>query len=295
MDSAAAPDAAGATGGRRKALVALQVLAVALLCWLAFAGPLDQRAETAVESGLQRALVTFAIVRGLNAVISAAQGTELALAPAGVGVTLTPGEVLDPVNDLIERFSEVMLVAAASLGVQRVLVELSGWWPISLLLSGGFAVFLWLSWRRRWPRVHRWLLQALVLLAVLRFALPLTVIGSEYFYGLFLAERHQQSESRMAEARDQVEEINRDATAQAAPGSATGEDAEAGWMARGRQWLRTAGERWSPAATMDRYQQAVAETVNDAVELMVVFLLHTLLLPLGLLWAIVLLARRLLG
>ena len=96
-----------------------------LLALLAATPLLDQRAADNYDSLFQRALVTFALARTLNGVISAVQGTEVALQPAGVGVTLTPGEVLDPVNDLVERFSWIMLGATVSLGVQQVLLEVS--------------------------------------------------------------------------------------------------------------------------------------------------------------------------
>jgi hypothetical protein len=71
----------------------------------------------------------FAVARTLNGVISAAQGTEVALEPGGVGVVLSVGEILDPINDLIERFSAVMLIAASSLGLQALLLNiLQGSW-----------------------------------------------------------------------------------------------------------------------------------------------------------------------
>ena len=64
---------------------------------------MDNRAAGDYEQLFQRAFVTFALARTINGVISVVQGTEVALQPAGVGVTLTPGEILDPVNDLVER------------------------------------------------------------------------------------------------------------------------------------------------------------------------------------------------
>ena len=100
------------------------VILLLLVAVLAVTPVLDQRAAQNYESLFQRALVTFALARTLNGVISAVQGTEVALQPAGVGVTLTPGELLDPVNDLVERFSWLMLGATVSLGVQQVLLEL---------------------------------------------------------------------------------------------------------------------------------------------------------------------------
>lgn len=54
---------------------------------------------------MARAAYTFALVRGLNGVIALIQGTEVVVSPAGMGLTLTVGEILDPINDLAERFS----------------------------------------------------------------------------------------------------------------------------------------------------------------------------------------------
>ena len=107
---------------------------------------MDQRAAADYEQLFQRALVTFALARTINGVISVVQGTEVALQPAGVGVTLTPGEILDPVNDLVERFSWIMLGATISLGVQNVLLDISAWWAIQILLAAMAAWLLPTTW-----------------------------------------------------------------------------------------------------------------------------------------------------
>jgi hypothetical protein len=107
----------------RKALVALSVAALIVGAWLA---PLDLPAMQQVDAGLKRALVSFATARALNAVISVAQGTQASVQPLGVGVTLSPGQILDPVNDLVEKFSDLMLVASVVFGIQKVLISIGG-------------------------------------------------------------------------------------------------------------------------------------------------------------------------
>ena len=108
----------------------------------------DRYAEREYQNLFERALITFALARTLNGVISAVQGTELALQPAGVGVTLTPGEVLDPVNDLVERFSWIMLGATLSLGVQQVLLDIGQWWFMKLLVAALALAWLVYAWNR---------------------------------------------------------------------------------------------------------------------------------------------------
>ena len=96
-----------------------------ILCsWRA---PLDLPAMQRVDSELKRALVSFATARALNAVISVVQGTEVSGQPLGFGVILTTGQVLNPVNDLVERFSHVMLTASVAFGVQKVLISIGGY------------------------------------------------------------------------------------------------------------------------------------------------------------------------
>ena len=95
---------------QRLALV-LAVLIMVVCSWLA---PIDAAANKQVDAGLKRALISFTTARVLNAIISVAQGTEVAVQPAGVGVIFTPGQLLDPINDLVEQFSNLMLAASVA-------------------------------------------------------------------------------------------------------------------------------------------------------------------------------------
>ena len=91
-------------------------LTMLLLVAVSFDGNADKVGQEYTETGFKRALVTFASARAINGLISVAQGTEVAVQPAGVGAVFTPGEILDPVNDLVEQFSPVMLFSAAGIG-----------------------------------------------------------------------------------------------------------------------------------------------------------------------------------
>ena len=126
---------------RQWVLMALMLMAVVLSSLTS----VDRVAEADYEKLFQRAFITFALARSLNGVISAVQGTELALQPAGVGVTLTPGQILDPVNDLVERFSWIMLGATLSLGIQQVLLDVGQWWALRVLVA---VLGLWWLWFR---------------------------------------------------------------------------------------------------------------------------------------------------
>jgi len=83
------------------------IIALALSCTL------DVKGKELVDKSFTESVVIFGSAKALNAVISLAQGTELDLP----FVTVAIGEVLDPINDLIEQFSFVMLASMVSLGI----------------------------------------------------------------------------------------------------------------------------------------------------------------------------------
>lgn len=110
-------------------------LMMMLLVALSFGGTADKVGQEYTETGFKRALITFASARAINGLISVAQGTEVAVQPGGLGAVFAPGEILDPINDLVEQFSQVMLFSAAVLGTQKLLIEMSGWVWFSVLLA----------------------------------------------------------------------------------------------------------------------------------------------------------------
>ena len=131
----------------RKARVVWTGLAL-LAVLAAFTGTVVTTGQEYARAAFSRALITFAVARTLNGVISVAQGTEVAVEPGGVGVNFSVGEVLDPINDLVERFSAVMLVATSSLGLQNVLPRMSTWWGTGLALAVAALFALAMLW---WP------------------------------------------------------------------------------------------------------------------------------------------------
>lgn len=260
--------------------VALVVLALVVVT-LAVSGTVDRAGYDYTERSFKRALVTFAVARGLNAVISVAQGTEIAVEPAGVGVNFTPGQVLDPVNDLVERFSWVMLASATALGVQRLLLEVFAAQPFTwLLVAVWLAAVLTLWWRgaAAWLQSLLWRL-ALVLM-VLRFAVPLIALGSELLYSAFLHEHYTTSTARIEQVTGTIRQINQGAE-QAAP-----TQQELSMMERARRMYESAVAAIDVRGYINRYEQAASEVSEQVINLIVVFLAQTVLLPLLLIWVL---------
>jgi hypothetical protein len=95
--------------------------------------------QAQLNAAIVDAGVIFAASRGVNALVSAFQGTELDLTV----LQLSIGELLDPVNDLIERFSGVVTFALASLVVQKYLLAMLTKAGVSALVTvTGFTAVL---------------------------------------------------------------------------------------------------------------------------------------------------------
>ncbi|MCK4706979.1 MAG: hypothetical protein KAU21_00035, partial [Gammaproteobacteria bacterium] len=192
----------------KKILLSILFLALAIT---AIGGWLDNKGSEYAEATFKRALIAFGIAKGLNGVISVAQGTEVALQPAGIGVNFTPGQILDPVNDVIEQFSWIMLASTASVGVQKILLAISQWpWfsysvVVLLLLA---VVSYWYkplsnsSWRPL-------LFKTMLVLVRLRFSVPLIAISSELTYVQFLSEQYASSTQELERTTDKITEINK--------------------------------------------------------------------------------------
>jgi len=236
---------------------------------------MDGFAEAQVEAGLKRALVAYAMARALNGVISVAQSTEVAVEPAGVGVALNPGEILDPVNDLVEQFSTVMLFAAASLGLQRLMVVISAWHPLQLALCVLMLGWLVASFVTV-PRVQR-LLRGFALLAMLlRFAVPVSAVTSEYAYRLFLAPEYESSSAAIAQVRDDLM-LQAQAAKPQLPDDASFTD-------RARAWFEDKAEAFDVEKQLDKLESTATEVTTHVINLIAVFTIQTIVMPLLLMW-----------
>lgn len=259
----------------RKVIVVLSVAALIVCSWLA---PLDAPAMEQVDAGLKRALLSFATARALNAVISVAQGTEASIQPLGFGVTLTPGQVLDPVNDLVEQFSNLMLVASVVFGVQKVLISIGSYWPISLLLTVAALGWAWCCFRQ--PPPSALLSRLLVILLMLRFAIPVVTIGTDLLWQKYLAADYAVSQNSISSASGQADKLS-----PSIPSTSENQ----GLMEKVKEWF---SKNADIKVHFQNLKDAVERATEHIIKLIVIFVLQTLVIPLLLLWALYGVARR---
>jgi hypothetical protein len=266
---------------QRKVLWTVFALAVVAT---AFSGRVDNIGRFYAQETLTRALVTFAIARTLNGVISTAQGTELSLEPGGVGVNFSIGEVLDPINDLIERFSTVMLVATTSLGLQNVLLSITAWWGINVLLAIAATLTLLMLWipRAGWPSAtvaRRWLL----IISIVRFAVPVLMITSSLVFDTFLADEHAAATVALESTGEEIEEFNAETASPVAEDPSIID--QLGTFIGDSLRALNARER------LEQLRSQVSDAAEHVIDLIVIFVFQTIVLPLVFLWFLAELAK----
>lgn len=208
---------------------------------------MDDYSDRYTSKALAVAAVSYASARGINALVSVAQTSTVEgglLVSGSVGI----GQLLDPLNDLIERFSSVMTWVLASLALQKTLLLISSdsLFILLLWLLGGATILFMLQTRQVPARLF---LRLFLVMLLLRFSVTLAVSLNSAVDGWFLQQQTMQYQQQVGEFKaelsfdDPVELVN-----------------ESGFF--------------------QQLEARVEQVVGSLINLMVLFLLTSLLLPL---------------
>lgn len=180
------------------------IIFIALLVVLSITDWVDSSSANYVDQAIGEGVVIYGTARGINAIVSVIQETNLDIYVVELGV----GQVLDPVNDLIERFSSVMTWSIAALAIQKfMLVTVShGIFQIALAGVGIVAVILIFL---RLQLAALFAVRVFFVMVFLRLSLGLVVIANMWVDQAFLIGEESAEYKRMQVAQGQFEEVDR--------------------------------------------------------------------------------------
>ncbi|WP_419770580.1 MAG: hypothetical protein ACNI3C_01960 [Candidatus Marinarcus sp.] len=238
-----------------------------LILFFAFSYTLDTKGKALIDKSFTQSVIVFGSAKALNAVISLAQGTELDLP----FLTVAIGEVLDPVNDLVEQFSFVMLASMVSLGIQKIMMNfVTGDVYNYILFSCIVVLNLWIFYRfSRDERFRTLFFKITVILVFLRFAVPLIGLVNDFAYNSFVKQDYniEQLNENIVEVKNQVNEVTVNTIEQKEEGS----------------FFNKVAEKFDSnyyAKKVDEYKSAVDNSSEYIVALIIAFVFQTILLPL---------------
>jgi signal transduction histidine kinase len=175
------------------------VICIVGLIALAWSGLLDGLSTQYLDNALLGSGAIYATARGINALVSVLQGTEM----NAFLLTFTVGELLDPINDLIERFSGVMMLAISSLAMQKILLEVVSHTTFNILLTvlggGVIATSIWGT-----SRQYAALSKFFFITVIIRFSLALVVLANSWADVIFLEENDEYRHVAMQEFQGEL-------------------------------------------------------------------------------------------
>lgn len=252
------------------------ILSIAITA-LASYGTLDKTGRSIVDDAFNQALIVFGSAKALNAVVSLAQGTEI----GPPGVTIAVGEVLDPVNDLIERFSWIMLASITSLGIQTIFMNIVTNAAFNTLLLIMIIVYnLWLFVRfDHDERARNLLFKVTVIMVFLRFSVPLMSLANDLVYHHFV-----QPEYNIAQLNRQITAIENNVTKlnESALPQQNAHVPQSTWEEISSYWKRQAEifDRAHYKKRIDAYSGAVEKASDHMIDLIIAFVFQTIIFPL---------------
>lgn len=249
----------------------LAVAAGLVLCWLP---NFDLAAEEYLAELMTDNLLVYGTARIINALISVIQSVEISLS-LGAGIAVNLGEALDPLNDLIERFSGFVLYGLAGLGIQQIALtastSLATKIVTSLLLISGFLIWL------RQGRITTWHKKLILIFVLARFAFVAEVGLAWSLDKIYFNDQQESAVLKLNSTQTQLQEI-RDRYVNAA------EDTNI----FSNVWESARGVIGADD------QQGVADIAAGAiVQLIVILFLRSILLPAVFFWLLLQLFRKL--
>ncbi|WP_169303017.1 hypothetical protein [Thalassotalea mangrovi] len=255
-------------------IVVLVVVALGLI------NNLDRVANKQLNASFSSAMTTFVLVRGMNAAISVFQGTEVSVEPGGVGVTMTPGQVLDPVNDLVERFSWIVLAAATSLGAQILLLNFGSSIVAKILLLFAGTTILMNVWTSLLDKVS-WrhiLIKLAVVILLLRFLMPAVVLLNETVYRAFLEPTYTDSYKALEGVAKDVDEFQHQESGPMA------DDSEESLLTSINRYYERLKQSMNLTEQYQEFSERVSAGADHIVKIIAIYVFQTLLFPLLFLW-----------
>ncbi len=244
---------------------------IIILSLTSISSNIDTAALSLHDKAFERSLTAFGIAKALNAVISVFQGTELSFTPIGMGVNVSIGEILDPLNDLIERFSWVMLVATISLGVQKFFLLIGTKLFIQLAFAASSLLLILLLWVKNIQQLMliNISIRIFIVLFIFRFATIFFIYFNQFIYTSLLENDYNNASVTLTQTNQQL-------------------DSEFNVEHASKQSFK---EMFDLQQKVERLQTIINDASRQIITLSTIFVLSSILLPLLYIWIFVISMR----
>ena len=190
----------------KKNILTIIIIFLMVFSWL---GTIDKYSDDYTSRAIVEAGASYAIARGINAVVSMLQTSTVEGSVVILHGSITIGEILDPINDLIERFSQVMTMVLGSLMLQKILLYIASNKIFSFLITllGCLSILLL---RTRYNKMIEASLKLFLILLVVRFSLGMVLVLNNAVEHLFLSGQIQESSEQLANFKGEMQSLQKE-------------------------------------------------------------------------------------
>ena len=227
--------------------------------------PLDNKAHSVLQQSLLLSSASFATARLIDRGIAFVSEAEV-----GVGVaSVKPGQLLKPLQDMAVRYSDLMVIAMTSIGLQLFLLEFAKLAALPLFGSGILvSTLLVFIGPASWRASSTYLLRIFIaLLLVIRIGVPLAAFGVAELSDWVLEPQRIAAEAALTGETAALQRVEQPVT--------NANDGSLSWL---RQMAAKANDMFS---AMKNFSDTMVEKL---IQLIVVYSLQTLVFPLLSLW-----------
>lgn len=170
---------------------------------------LDSVADRYFQDSITKAGVSYGVCRLINGTVSVIQQSSVQLEPAGIGMSLAVGQIVDPINDMVERLSDVLVLSITSLGIQELAYEISIMLapPVGASFLFVLSVLLWFK-KDTFFALQKVVLNVLILISIARFCLPVSSLANEFLQEHFFEDKIIEANGKLAEGMADLNTLN---------------------------------------------------------------------------------------
>lgn len=251
---------------------------------------LDKNTDTYFSESMAKAGLAYGVCRVVNASVSVVKDSQVQVEPAGMGVSLAAGQVLDPLDDMTERASNILVTAIVSLGIQKIVYEL-GVAFVPPLIGFAIIVFTGISFVRgdRAAVIRSMVIKSIILLAVARVFLPASSIINTYLNDSYFLPQIVKAKDALAIISPEMEQL-KDMTMPEI-------DGVVGTVKNGFNFVgrKTSDLGAALKAMVNNMGSMVSNLLTLSYLYVAIFIVQVILLPLGAFWILARLTNVLFG
>lgn len=162
---------------------------------------LDSTADTYFKDSIAKAGVSYGVCRIINGTVSVIQQSSVQLEPAGIGMSLAVGQIVDPINDMVERLSDVLVLSITSLGVQEIMHEIGVVLAPSVMaiLVLLVSILIWCK-GERFNAIYRVLMNLIIIVLIGRCCLSVSSLANEFLQENFFEDRIIEANAELSDS-----------------------------------------------------------------------------------------------